>query len=169
MSIQFPAPLFAVMAPLPVSRNASALAFFAFVRAFAQTWGITIASTILENELQKKLPESFVSQFPGGLTIAYAAIPLIKDLPEPLRTQVRVAFADSMSVIWKTMVGICGAGVLSLLLLKEIPMNSEVNETYGLHDQDNKDDALVQMKSMTSAEAIQSINSAATAAHDGAV
>lgn len=121
------------MAPLPVERNAAALAFFAFTRAFAQTWGITIASTILENELHKKLPASFVSQFPGGLSIAYAAIPLIKDLPEPLRTQVRVAFADSMAVIWKTMIGICGLGLLSLLLLKEIPMNSEVDDKYGLH------------------------------------
>ena len=129
------------MAPLPVKRNATALAFFAFTRAFAQTWGITIASTILENELQKKLPASFVSQFPGGTSIAYAAIPLIKNLPEPLRTQVRVAFADSMSVIWKTMVGICGAGLLSLLLLKEIPMNSDVNEKYGLHNGGEKADS----------------------------
>lgn len=136
------------MAPLPVERNAAALAFFAFTRAFAQTWGITIASTILENELQKNLPASFVSQFPGGLSIAYAAIPLIKELPEPSRTQVRTAFANSMAVIWKTMIGICGVGILSLLLLKEIPMNSVVDEKYGLHAAEENADVLAGVKDL---------------------
>ena len=72
--------MFPILAPLDVEHNASALAFFSFVRAFAQTWGITITSTILQNELKKKLPEAFLSQFPQGLEIAYAAIPIIKDL-----------------------------------------------------------------------------------------
>ena len=114
--------------------NASALAFFAFVRTFAQTWGITIASTILQNELTKRLPPAFIELVPGGLDLSYAAIPLIKDLHEPLRTQVRVAFADSLSTIWKTMIGICGMGFLSLFLLKEIPMSTATNEKFGLHD-----------------------------------
>ncbi|KAI0826235.1 iron permease [Irpex lacteus] len=137
----FPSPLFAVLAPLPVERNAAALAFFAFTRSFAQTWGITIAGTILQNELTKRLPSDFVAQFPGGSEIAFAAIPVIGDLPEPLRTQVREAFAASLSIIWKAMIGISGAGLLSLLLLKEIPMNTEVNEKYGLHEEggENKD------------------------------
>ena len=42
-------------------------------------------------------------------------------------------------MIWKVMAGISGAGLLSLLLLKEIPMNMEVNEKYGLHDNDADD------------------------------
>ena len=117
-----------------MERNAAALAFFAFVRAFSQTWGITISSTILQNQLKKKLPEAFVSQFPQGVEIAYAAIPVIKDLPEPLRTEVRVAFADSMSLIWKTMVGLSGLGLISLLLLKEIKMIEHTDATYGLSD-----------------------------------
>jgi hypothetical protein len=132
--IKFPAPLFAVLAPLPVERNATALAFFTFLRTFAQTWGITIAGTILQNELTKRLPTDFVSQFPGGAEIAYAAIPVIGTLPEPLRTQVREAFASSLSVIWKVMIGVSGAGLLSLLLMKEIPMNMEMDEKYGLRE-----------------------------------
>ena len=122
------------MAPLPVDRTAPALAFFAFVRSFAQTWGITIASTILQNELKKKLPAAFVSQFPGGVEIAYAAIPVIASLEDSLRTEVRVAFADSLSVIWKVMIGVSGLGLLSVLLLKEIPMHTQANDKYGLND-----------------------------------
>ncbi|TCD64696.1 hypothetical protein EIP91_003770 [Steccherinum ochraceum] len=130
----YPSTVFPILASLPVESTGSALAFFAFVRAFAQTWGITISATILQNGLKKKLPDAFVSQFPQGVEIAYAAIPVIKDLPEPLRTQVRVAFADSMSLIWKSMIGITGLGLISLLFLKEIPMRENTDATYGLEE-----------------------------------
>lgn len=126
--------MFGVLAPLPVVRNAAALAFFTFVRAFAQTWGITIGSTILQNALKRRLPAAFAAQFPAGAEIAYAAIPLVGALPEPLRTQVRAAFADSLRVVWQAMIGISGAGLLSVLLMREVPMHEVTDETYGLHD-----------------------------------
>ncbi|KIP04433.1 hypothetical protein PHLGIDRAFT_120696 [Phlebiopsis gigantea 11061_1 CR5-6] len=129
----YTAPVFPILAPLPVNRTAPALAFFAFVRAFAQTWGITIAATVLQNALKAKLPAAFVAQFTGGVEIAYAAIPIIRDLPEPLRAQVRVAFAESMATIWKVMTGISALGVLSILLLKEVPMPTHKDDKYGLH------------------------------------
>ncbi|KAI0781950.1 iron permease [Abortiporus biennis] len=136
----FPVPVFPILAPLHPSRSASALAFLAFLRSFAQTWGITISSTILQNELNKKLPAQFVQQFPGGVEIAFAAIPVIRDLPEPLRTEVREAFAISMSTIWKTMVGISGIGIISLLFMKEIPMITYTDQTYGLEEVPGKVD-----------------------------
>ena len=99
-----------------------------------QTWGITIAGVILQNQLKSKLPETFFVQFPGGvqLDMLYASIPTISSLPEPLRTEIQDAFADSFSVIWKVMVGFCGAGLLSVFLLKEIPMLQHTDDTYGL-------------------------------------
>lgn len=130
-----------MIAPLPVSRTASALAFFAFVRAFAQTWGITISSTVLQNKLKKKLPASFTAQFPRGLEIAFAAIPLINDLEEPLRSEVRTAFADSMRTIWYVMIGISGAGLLSVALLKEVPMKDMTDERYALEERAKIEDA----------------------------
>ena len=57
---------------------------------------------------------------------------MIPSLPEPLRTEIQDAFADSFSVVWKVMVGFCGAGLLSVFLLKEIPMLQHADETYGL-------------------------------------
>ncbi len=102
--------------------------------SMSQTWGITIAGVILQNQLKSKLPEAFFAQFPEGASIdvLYAAIPTIASLPEPLRTEIQDAFADSFSVIWKVMVGFCGAGLLSVFLLKEIPMLQQTDETYGL-------------------------------------
>ncbi|KAF7343337.1 MFS domain-containing protein [Mycena venus] len=101
----FTAPIFPLLAPLPNTRAASALALFSFTRSFFQAWGITISSTILQNMLKKKLPAEFVAQFPPGFEIAYAAIPAIKQLEEPLKKQVQAAFAESMSAVWKTMIG----------------------------------------------------------------
>ncbi|GBE86280.1 Efflux pump FUS6 [Sparassis crispa] len=132
--ILFSSTVFPTLAPLPVERTAGALAFFAFCRAFAQTWGIAIAGTILQNELKKKLPAAFVAQFPQGSEIAYAAIPQIGSLSEPLRSEVRAAFATSMSVIWKTMIGIAGLGLLSVFILKEIPMRQSTDVNFGLND-----------------------------------
>ncbi|OCH84114.1 Mfs1.1 protein [Obba rivulosa] len=128
----FAGTVFPILAPLPVSRTAAALAFFAFMRAFAQTWGITISATILQNELKKKLPEAFLAQFPQGTEIAYAAIPQIGNLPEPLRSEVRDAFAKSMAVIWKTMIGIAGLGFLTLFGLKEVEMKMFTDDAFGL-------------------------------------
>ncbi|KAE9383729.1 iron permease [Gymnopus androsaceus JB14] len=119
--------IFPVLAPLPVERAAAAVAFYTFCQAFGQTWGITISASILQNQLKKNLPEVFLSQFPAGAQIAYSAIPLIKDLEEPLRTEVRVAFATSMAVIWKTMIGIS-------VMLKEVPMATQTNESFGLRE-----------------------------------
>ncbi|KAI0655295.1 iron permease [Cubamyces menziesii] len=126
--------IFAVMAPLPTSRTAAALALHTFSRTFAQTWGITIAGTILQNQLKRRLPEAFTDHFPSGVEIVYAAIPAIDQLDEPLKTEVREAFAASMSVIWKVMTGLCGAGILTLSLLREAPMVKHTDETYGLRE-----------------------------------
>ncbi|KAJ7907211.1 iron permease [Mycena leptocephala] len=135
LGMLFSAPIFPILAPLPKTRAASALALFSFTRALFQTWGITISSTILQNMLLKKLPPAFTARFPPGLEIAYAAIPAIKELDDPLRRDVQRAFAESMAVIWQTMIGISGLGFLFSLLMQELPMGTTVDENYALRDE----------------------------------
>ena len=77
----------------------------------------------------------FLTRFPDGVEIAYAAIPEIRTLSEPLKTQVRVAFAESLSLVWKSMVGIAGIGVLALFLLKEVEMKTHTDSKFGLDDE----------------------------------
>ena len=101
---------------------------------FAQTWGITIGSAILQNRLVSTLPAQFTALFPAGVQIAYAAIPVIRTLPEPLRGQVRTAFAESLKVVWQTMIGLCGLGLLSVAMMKEVPMQRMTDERYGLDE-----------------------------------
>jgi hypothetical protein len=137
----FAGTVFPILAPLPVSRTAAALGFFAFLRAFAQTWGITIAGTILQNQLKKNLPAAFVTQFPEGTQIAYAAIPVLRKLPDPLQLEVREAFVTSMNVVWKVMIGISGLGLLTLPLLRELPMNQSTDENFGLKEKNKVGEA----------------------------
>ncbi|EJU06528.1 hypothetical protein DACRYDRAFT_113213, partial [Dacryopinax primogenitus] len=107
LGIVWTAVRFPVIAPLPVSRNASAMAFFIFSRTFTETFSITIGSAVLQNQLSVRLPAGFLALFPGDVDVSFAAIPFIPTLPEPIQAQVKEAFADSMSVVWKLMLAFC--------------------------------------------------------------
>ncbi|KAF7328582.1 MFS domain-containing protein [Mycena venus] len=130
----FVVPMFALLAPLPPNRSGSALTLFTFTRTFAQTWGITISGSILQNKLKENLSAAFVARFPPDIEIAYATIPVIRGLEEPLRSQAQAAFSDSMTAIWQTLIGISGLGLLLSLLMKEVPMATTTDESYRLKD-----------------------------------
>ncbi|KAJ3559559.1 hypothetical protein NM688_g271 [Phlebia brevispora] len=125
---------FPVLAPLPVTENAHALAFFAFCRSFASVWGVTIGGTILQTQLTKRLPADFTAQFPQGVAIAYTSITAVRTLDEPLRTQVREAYAQSLTVIWQVMIGIAGIGFLASLAMKALPLHTDVDKKWGLQE-----------------------------------
>ncbi|KAG8946150.1 hypothetical protein FRC04_012005 [Tulasnella sp. 424] len=135
LGILYAAPTFPVLAPIPISENAHALAFFTFVRSYSQTWGVTLGATILQNQLKTKLPKAFLEMFPAeGVEITYAAIPQIPGLPEPMRSEVRVAFASSLRVIWLTMLGLCGLGLICVLGMKELKMHEVTDEDWGMEE-----------------------------------
>ncbi|KAI0803147.1 iron permease [Irpex lacteus] len=132
----YSAQYFPVLAPLPISENAHALALFGFFRTFASVWAVTIGGTILQNQLVKRLPEAFTSQFSGGTALAYASIPIISGLPEPLRTEVRQAFAESTRVIWKVFTGIAGLGMVASFFMKALPLHTQVDERWGISEEE---------------------------------
>ncbi|EKM52846.1 uncharacterized protein PHACADRAFT_149773 [Phanerochaete carnosa HHB-10118-sp] len=132
--IVYSATYFPVLAPLPVSENAHALALFSFFRSFAGVWGVTIGTAVLQTQLSHRLPAQFIEEFPGGVSIAYSAIPVIPTLAEPLRTQVMSAFADSLAVVWQVMTGIAGIGLVSSIFMKGLPLHTEVDENWGIEE-----------------------------------
>ncbi|KAJ6529368.1 iron permease [Mycena capillaripes] len=103
---------FALMAPIPVERLGSALAFQAFLRALSQTWGITISAAILQNTLKRKFPVRFIKMLPDGSDFAFATLSRIASLPEPLQQEVKVAFGQGISSIYRVMIGVAGLGFL---------------------------------------------------------
>ncbi|KAK0205831.1 iron permease [Desarmillaria ectypa] len=122
---------FPVLAPLPISSNAHALAFFSFVRVFAQIWGITIGGTILQNQLVKKLPQQLLTQFSLQTDVVFDVIPLLKELEEPLLGEVRAAFASSIQLIWQVMAGISGLGLLISLFMRHMDLHTSVDSDWG--------------------------------------
>ena len=125
---------FPVLAPLPVGANAKALAFFTFCRNFAQVWGVTVGGAVLQNELARRLPAGFVAAFPAGTALAYAAIPLVPGMPQPLRDDVRAAFAGSVAVIWRVLVGVGAMGLLASLAMKRLPLHTDLDRDWGMVD-----------------------------------
>ncbi|EIN09241.1 iron permease [Punctularia strigosozonata HHB-11173 SS5] len=129
ISTQFP-----ILAPLEFSNNAHALAFFTFVRCFAQSLGTVIGGAILQNRVRSILPSSLVESLPAHVEVSYALIPLIRKLPPPLKGKVQEAFARSIDLIWRVMIGISGAGLLSCLLMSEVEMRQELDDAWGLEE-----------------------------------
>ncbi|GAA6026165.1 hypothetical protein JCM11491_006596 [Sporobolomyces phaffii] len=125
---------FAVLAPLRPAQQPYASAFYGFNRAAGQVFGISIGSSILQNRLNATLPRELLAKLGGGGEIAFAAIPVIKTLPEPLRSQVREAFADSTKTIWQVMIGVAGVAFVFALTLKNIPLSRERDERWGLEE-----------------------------------
>ncbi|KAJ7101372.1 major facilitator superfamily domain-containing protein [Mycena belliarum] len=123
---------FPVLAPLPISENAHALAFFIFTRAFGQVWGVTIGATVMQNRLSTDLPASFKGVFPQGTQIAYAVIPLIPTLPADVAEETRKAFASALGELWQVMIGIGAVGLLISLAMKHIDLHSDTDEEWGV-------------------------------------
>lgn len=142
MGINYAAPTFPILAASSLSETAHALALLAFVRSLAQTFGVTIGSTVLQNELKKKLPAAFLATYgvQAGAEIAYSVIPVVPFLPEPLKDEVRAAFAQSVAVIWRVMIGISAAGLLGVLLLRELKMHEVTDEEWGIAEKKKRDE-----------------------------
>ena len=93
-------------------------------------WGVTLGGAILQNQLLHHLPPTFLAKFPHGVAIAFSVIPQIRTLPQPLKDQVRGAFADSLSLVWKVVVGTCGLGFVSSLFMKGLPLHAVNDEAW---------------------------------------
>ncbi|KAF8468646.1 major facilitator superfamily domain-containing protein [Gautieria morchelliformis] len=123
---------FPVLAPLGVEENAHALAFFMFVRTFSYTFGIGVGSTIMENQLKRHLPAFFTARFPPHQNLAYAAVTTIPKLTPAQRIIVTRVFAGALQVVWRVLVGVALAGLVSCMWMHEIPMSDDVDARYAL-------------------------------------
>ncbi|KAF8058199.1 MFS general substrate transporter, partial [Lyophyllum atratum] len=126
---------FAVLAPLPVTANAAAVALLTFLRVFSQAgaWGVAIGGTILQNALKKYLPDALVHQFPSeGAEIAYSIVPTIPTLSEPLKHEVQDAFLRSFRVVWIAMEVFCGVGAVTFFLMRDVPLRKTVDKQWAI-------------------------------------
>ncbi|KAL0569152.1 hypothetical protein V5O48_012826 [Marasmius crinis-equi] len=131
MGLTYAAVVFPVQAPLSPSLNAPALSFFQFTRIFSGVWGVTIGSTVLQNELSHRLPSTFLASFPQGVSVAYAAIPKINEIDDPVvQAAVRESFASSLRVLWEALIGIAGIGALASLFMRGLALHKVKDEKW---------------------------------------
>lgn len=97
----------------------------------SRTFGITVGTTVLQNGLVKKLPKDFLAQFPSGAEVSYSVIPIVRTLPEPLQTQVRTAFASSISNIWYTVMAMGLLGIIITLPMKQLELKLVTDANWG--------------------------------------
>jgi hypothetical protein len=90
----------------------------------------------LQNELKKNLPASFIAQFPEGLEIAFATIPIIPKLSPPLRDVVRDTFGNALKVVWQAVLGMSIAGFLFSLGMRQLELHTVIDEDWGRKDLD---------------------------------
>ena len=69
------------------------------------------------------------------MAIAYAVIPQIPSLPDPLKSEIHGAFAGSLQVVWQVLIGIAGIGFLSSLFMEGLPLHAALDEEWMLETQ----------------------------------
>ena len=68
------------------------------------------------------------------MNLAYSVIPLIRTLDEPLKHSVQIAFGDALAVVWQTMIGIIGIGLLASLMMKDVPLHTYTDKKWDGQD-----------------------------------
>jgi len=76
----------------------------------------------------------------GAEGFAYAAIPIIKTIPEPLRSEIRESFTDSLRTIWQVSIGIAALGFLSVFFLKHYALAKTTDDHWGIEQKKAKDE-----------------------------
>lgn len=131
---------FPVLAPLPVSANARAIAFAAFLRAAAQVWGVSVCGAVLQNQLHKTLPTAFLDLLGGAESeaLAYNAVSRVRGLPEPLKGTVEEAFAESLRQVWLVLLILSVVGLVSTFMMKGLPLHGTVDERWNMQSDEEK-------------------------------
>lgn len=64
---------------------------------------------------------------------------MVKKLEEPLRSEVQTAFGESLRNVWFSTTAIAAVGFLFSLLMKSVPLHSNMDEQWGLEEEERLD------------------------------
>ncbi|KAJ7172241.1 MFS general substrate transporter [Mycena filopes] len=134
--IIFSSTYFPILAPLPLTSAAQALAFFAFLRQFFQIWGITVGGVILQNALPRRLPAAVLAGLPSNLDIL-TLVPLLHELSQPDLDITRAAFADSLDKVWQIMAGISGVGLFVSFFMGHHEFHTSTDKEWGMKEKED--------------------------------
>jgi hypothetical protein len=88
------------------------------------------------------VPSDVLANIPGAVagSLQYALIPVIKDLPGPIRDQVRDAFAESLRVVWRVFLIISAIGLLTSIPMRGLPLHTSTDAKWALQERQRRAD-----------------------------
>lgn len=134
MGMLFPSMAFAIQASQKNKDLAFAVAMFSFFRAFGQALGVAVGGTVFQNQMKTKL-----LGYPALAPKAYeysrdasSLVQIIKAMKDGVvKENLKHAYADSLKVVWLTMCGLAGVGLILSLWTKGLDMNKPLETEQG--------------------------------------
>ncbi|KAL8697132.1 MAG: hypothetical protein Q9224_002454 [Gallowayella concinna] len=134
MGMLFPSMAFAIQASSTNADLAFAIAMFSFFRAFGQAIGVAVGGTIFQNQVKTKLLSypALASKADEYSKDASRLVQIIKAMQDGIvKEDLKHAYADSLKVVWATMCGLAGVGLILSLWTKGLDMNKPLETEQG--------------------------------------
>jgi hypothetical protein len=96
---------------------------------------VTICGSVLQNSLQHDLPADFLRLFPSAHDLAYGAVTEVANLAQPLKQEVKSAFAHSLRRVWITLLALSCLGLISSFPMKALPLHTDLDGRWGVDSQ----------------------------------
>ncbi|KAL9028826.1 MAG: hypothetical protein Q9196_002854 [Gyalolechia fulgens] len=138
MGMLFPSMAFAIQASQKNKDLAFAVAMFSFFRAFGQALGVAVGGTVFQNQMKTKLLAypALASKADEYSRDASSLVQIIKAMKDDvIKENLQHAYADSLKVVWLTMCGFAGVGLILSLWTKGLDMNKPLETEQGFIDQ----------------------------------
>lgn len=137
--LAMPALLPALLAPLTDKDTALATGTWAFMRTFGITWGVAIAGTVFNNRAEDLARSGAISsssivtaKFLTGGAYQEATRAFLNTLSAETRTQVVSVQSKALQRSWQVVIAFAGLGFLGALVLREVPMRTELETEFGM-------------------------------------
>ncbi|KAL8649797.1 MAG: hypothetical protein Q9210_004187 [Variospora velana] len=143
MGMLFPSMAFAIQASQKNEDLAFAVAMFSFFRAFGQALGVAVGGTVFQNQMKTKLLSypALASRADEYSRDASSLVQIIKAMEGGvIKDSLRHAYADSLKVVWLTMCGLAGVGMILSLWIRGLDMNQPLETEQGFIDERKKND-----------------------------
>ncbi|OTA81103.1 hypothetical protein M434DRAFT_380530 [Hypoxylon sp. CO27-5] len=128
----------AAQSPLEEQDQAVATATWAFIRSFGGVWGVAIPAAIFNsrvNSISGRLQnETLQNMLTNGGAYGLASGRFISSFNSNpfLKAQVKSIYIDSLRLCWQVGIGFSLLGFFAALVVKEIPMRTELETEFGI-------------------------------------
>jgi len=140
--MMLPTLLPAVQADLQESDTATATGTWNFIRSFGVIGGISIPTTIFNNQFDHMSSQirnlAVRASLSHGRAYSHVSRDFVKSFPNPLRDEIIGAYSESMTLVWQVAISFAGLTFLLVFLEKEIKLRTELETEYGRKEKPSK-------------------------------